>query len=110
VPNKHNAPLLAGWLTLQQVAERLRVSRQAVHQAAEDEVFQTLCRTGGDRPVWLVADHEIRPGLVLGPSRERRAALDSRRAVSSPEAEADRGAEHDSNSGEEETAAHDGSG
>lgn len=102
MPNKATAPLLVGWLTLQQVADRLGVSRQAVHQAAEDEVFNTLCRTGGDRAVWLVAESEVRPGLVLGPSPARRAALDSRRAVSPAVAEDDcRGADNVSVSGEE---------
>jgi hypothetical protein len=58
VPTKETAPRLRGWVTLQELAQALGVSRQAVHQMTEDERLETLHRTGADRPVWLVTEDE----------------------------------------------------
>lgn len=97
MPAKSDAPRLPGWSTLQEVADKMGVSRQAVHQAAEDGVFRTLHRIGGERPVWLVQDSELTPELRLGPTPEREQILranrntghdnDSRGEVARPEQE-----------------------
>ncbi len=59
MPTKADAPPLKGWITLIELAERLRITRQAVHQHAENGRIQTLHRVGHERPVWVMRESEI---------------------------------------------------
>ncbi len=58
MPTKATAPKLHGWISLTELAVDLGVSRQAVHQMADDSRLETLCWAGGDRPTWLITQKE----------------------------------------------------
>lgn len=52
-----NIPLLDGWITLPEAAQRLGVSRQYAYKLASDGYFKTLHRLG--ESVLVVSDYEV---------------------------------------------------
>lgn len=60
MPTKDDALPLEGWISLIELARRLGISRQAVHQHADNGRISSLryIRTA-DRPVWIVEEAEI---------------------------------------------------
>ena len=56
--SKESAPVLRGWISLQELADMLGVSRQAVHKMADEGRIRTLHRAGRTRPTWLLRETE----------------------------------------------------
>jgi hypothetical protein len=105
---KDEAPKMRGYVTLQELAERMGISRQYAHEAAEKGRIASLCWTGvRTKPVWMVAEAEA--ALLEAAGR-----FPQLRFVSTTEAPDTTGESHDRSNGqpaegnEREEASHPG--
>lgn len=65
-------PKLEGWLTITEVAAKLKVSRQACHKMLADGRFASAHQVGsGIKPIYIIASDEV---------EELRAAREERKA------------------------------
>jgi hypothetical protein len=59
MPTREDAPLLEGWVSLADAAERLGYTRQGAHYLADTGIFATLCRVPGDRTLYVLREAEL---------------------------------------------------